>query len=471
MNFKKISMHLCFVYIILCFMFYFIAGDQLKYTDSEALPKPVEASDPIGEIVKGNDVYQAFRPTGDALTSISLKFATYNRKNSGDIQVKLIDDNKDELYDVSINKRDIKDNEFYKITFDKPITLKNTDEVAILISSYSSDKSQAVTIWYNNKVQGNKLKVANIEKEGMLCFTYESKNISLIGEYYFVICAILLFILLVYIAISSKRYKAGKNTALIALVSTYTKYKFLLNQLVLRDFKSKYKRSILGILWSFLNPLLTMIVQYVVFANLFKFNIDNFAVYLLSGIVFFNFFSEATTLAMTSITGNSTLINKVYVPKYIFPISRVISSVINLVLSIIPLILVMVLTGCKFTPAILLLPYGIICIILFSIGISFILSSLMVFFRDTQFIWSVLTMIWMYLTPIIYPESILTKSILYIVKLNPLYHFIGFIRTILLQGVSPEPISYLICGAYATVVFFIGAYIFKRSQDKFIIKL
>lgn len=247
------------------------------------------------------------------------------------------------------------------------------------------------------------------------------------------------------------------------------KYRFLMEQLVLRDFKTKYKRSILGVFWSFLNPLLMMTIQYAVFMNLFKFDIENYAVYLLSGIIFFNFFIEATTQAMTSIVGNAPLITKVYVPKYIFPVSRVFSSVINLLLSVIPLALVMIFSGMRITWSILLLPFGIMCMIIFTIGVSLVLSSIMVFFRDTQFLWGVITTAWMYATPIIYPESILTANILLIMKFNPMYHFVRFNRIILLHGVSPEPKAYLYCIVFALATLILGVFLFKKTQDKFVL--
>ena len=135
--------------------------------------------------------------------------------------------------------------------------------------------------------------------------------------------------------------KRGKNSSVAALCTLFCRYQFLLKQLVGRDFKTKYKRSVLGMAWSFMNPLLTMTVQYIVFSTLFKSNMANYPVYLLSGIVFFNFFSEAVSMGMTSITGNASLIKKVYMPKFVYPVARICSSLINLGLALIPLLLVM----------------------------------------------------------------------------------------------------------------------------------
>ena len=127
-------------------------------------------------------------------------------------------------------------------------------------------------------------------------------------------------------------------------------------------------------------------------------------------------------LALTSITGNAALITKVYVPKYIYPVSRVLSSTVNLLLSLIPLLFVMIISGVKPRPAILLLPFGLSCLLVFCIGMGFLLSTLMVFFRDTQFLWSVISMLWMYMTPIFYPESIIPQQYMTLYKCLSLIH-------------------------------------------------
>ena len=255
------------------------------------------------------------------------------------------------------------------------------------------------------------------------------------------------------------------------LVSVVNRYGYLIRQLVSRDFKSKYKRSVLGILWSFLNPLLTMLVQYIVFSTVFRSDTPNFPLYLLTGIVCFNFFSESSNMALQSIVGNASLITKVYVPKYIYPVSRILSSTINLLLSLIPLMVVMLLTHTPVRPVILLLPFGLICIVAFCMGVGFILSTMMVFFRDTQFLWGVVSLLWMYATPIFYPESILPDKLMFVFKCNPLYHIIRFIRIILIHGVSPEPKAYVLCLLASFVPLAAGTIVFKKCQDKFVLNL
>jgi ABC-2 type transport system permease protein len=255
------------------------------------------------------------------------------------------------------------------------------------------------------------------------------------------------------------------------LITVYHKYNFLLAQLVKRDFKTRYRRSVLGVLWSLLNPLLIMTVQFLVFSAIFRYDIPNFAVYLLSGIVMFNYMSDATVQSMNSIVQNASLINKVYVPKYIYPFSRVLSSSVNFLFSLAALYIVILISGLAVTFNHFAVLYGILCLFVFICGLSLFLAAVMVFFRDTQFLYSVFITAWMYLTPLFYPESILPQEVLIIVKLNPMYHFIRFIRAIILYDNVPNLRTWLFCAFFAIVPFIIGVIIFKRTQNKFILNL
>ena len=271
--------------------------------------------------------------------------------------------------------------------------------------------------------------------------------------------------------------KHNKKSLGIYFIRTYCKYQFLIEQLVTRDFKIKYKRSILGVFWSFLNPLLMMLVQYFVFVTIMKFEIPHYAIYLLCGIVIFNGFNDCTTQSMRSITGNATLITKVYVPKYIYPISKVCSASINILLSMAPLLLVTFVYGLfndlYLKPSILLLPFALITLIIFIMGMGFLLSSLMVFFHDIEFLWGVVASMWMYATPIIYDINTIAVGklswVASIIKLNPMYHYVEFVRSIIISGTSPALSEYVICLAYSFGMFAIGAFVFKKTQDKFVL--
>ncbi|MGL4981570.1 MAG: ABC transporter permease [Treponemataceae bacterium] len=248
-------------------------------------------------------------------------------------------------------------------------------------------------------------------------------------------------------------------------------YRFLLEQLVARDFKTKYKRSVLGVFWSFLNPLLTMAVQYIVFSRIFNRGDESYFAYLLSGIVFFSFFSETTTMGLVSITGNAPLLRKVYIPKSIFPIARILSSSINLSLSLIPLFLVCILTGVKIQWTIIFFPGVIFLLMVFCLGMSFFLSAAMVFFRDLQFLWGVVVLLWMYATPIFYPESIIPQKFDAILLLNPMRHFLRFGRNVLINGVLPPPSTFIYCMIFSFGMFALGLFVFRKTQNKFVLNL
>ena len=173
----------------------------------------------------------------------------------------------------------------------------------------------------------------------------------------------------------------------------------------------------------------------------------------------------------TSIVGNAGLITKVYMPKYIYPLTRVMSSVVNLGISLIPLVLVALATGVRFQKSAILAFYFWMCLIIFSLGLGLLLSAAMVFFRDTQFLWGVMTMIWMYATPIFYPESILPEEFRFMLNINPIYHFLRNTRICILDGISPEPAVYFYCLLMAACMLIVGAWVFRRSQDRFVLYL
>ena len=249
------------------------------------------------------------------------------------------------------------------------------------------------------------------------------------------------------------------------------RYGFLLEQLVKRNFSTKYRQSVLGVLWSFLNPLLTMAVQYVVFSTLFHSEISHFPVYLLSGIILFNFFNECVTLGMDSIVLNGPLITKVAMPKMIYPLSRSLSSLINLLIAFVPLLLVMLLSGAPVSPALLLAPLVMALTFLFALGMALILCTLNVFFRDTRFLWSVVSLLWTYATPIFYPISIIPAAWQPVFRLNPMYQFITCLRTITIEGAVPDIAQWGMCLLCALVPLALGWWVFRRNEDQFVFHL
>ncbi len=261
------------------------------------------------------------------------------------------------------------------------------------------------------------------------------------------------------------------------IFANFKKYQFLMSQLISRDFKVKYKRSVLGIVWSLLYPILMMAVMTMVFSQMFRFKVEgiNYLVYLMTGIVMFNYFSEASNSAMTSVVTNFGLINKVYIPKYIFPLAKCIFVGINFLLTLIPWIIIILLTqfGLGTYPAsiniyYLVIPYIFLCFFLFTVGIGLLLSCVSVFLRDVFYIYGIVITIWNYFTPVFYSIEILPDYLQQLFKFNPLYQFITAVRSIVLYGQCPSIGTLGLIGLIGVATLVIGSVIFKKNQDKFI---
>lgn len=247
-------------------------------------------------------------------------------------------------------------------------------------------------------------------------------------------------------------------------------YRYLLYQLVVRDLKVKYRRSFLGYLWSVLNPLLVMLVMTAVFSTMFKRDIENFPVYLLTGQVMFNFMVNSTNQGMRSILGSATLIKKTYVPKYIFVLAKITSCLVDFVLSLGALVLVMVFTGVRPTRYLFFAPLVLLFLYVFCIGVGLFLAQATVFFRDIQYIYSVITTAWMYLTPIFYPADMLAPQLLLLVKIfNPMYCYISLFRGVVLYGWMPAWHLWVYGCLAAILSLLVGMWSFLRSQDRFIL--
>ncbi|MDI9210786.1 MAG: ABC transporter permease [Clostridium butyricum] len=469
-NLKKYSVIAIVVYFVLAILFHNVAGKELYYKASKGNLESVQGSTSTYEITNHFNIKQTFVCKSDEIEYISLQFATFGRMNSGNINVKLINNDKI-LMDKNLDVSTLIDCGFVDIYADNPISNVQGELLDIEITSEFGENGNAVAPWYNPtlNIEGQQLYMNSEKVNGTICFKTFGRDHIKYSQYYWEFVAMIGAVLAIYLIRLNYKYKNGKKGTIIKFIESSIKYKFLIQQLVNRDFKAKYKRSVLGICWSFLNPLLTMLVQYIVFSTIFKSDIDNYPVYLLSGIILFNFFTEAVGMSLTSIVGNATLITKVYMPKCIYPITKVLSSTINLLISMIPLYIVIIIMNVKITKATLLLPFVILCVIAFCIGLGLILSSAMVFFRDTQFLWGVISLLWMYATPLFYPETIIPAQFMMIYKLNPMYHFIRFFRIVILYGTSPEPMVYFQCLLCAGVMLLIGSIVFKKTQDKFVL--
>ena len=252
---------------------------------------------------------------------------------------------------------------------------------------------------------------------------------------------------------------------------TFRNYSFLLRELIKRDISGKYKDSTLGLFWSFLNPLLSMIVLTIVFSTFFGRTIENFPVYLLSGKLVFDLFANATTGAMDSIKGNSEIIKKIYVPKYMFAVGIVCSEFINFLISLIVLVAVMFATGAPFYMSLLYSPIPLFFLLVLTMGVGLILATATTFFTDIKYLYGVLIMLLSFMTPLFYPIEIIPEQFLFFFKVNPLYAAVSSFRDIVLYGAFPQTkfLLYLIITSIIALV--IGVYLFYRYQDEFVINI
>lgn len=266
-------------------------------------------------------------------------------------------------------------------------------------------------------------------------------------------------------------------TKILGIFGNFKRYWFLMTQLIARDFKVKYKRSVLGVIWSLLNPILMMTVMAIVFSQMFKFKVEgiNYLVYLMTGIILFNYFSQASNMAMTSVVENFSLINKIYIPKYVFPIAKCLFIGIDFLLTLVPWLGIIALSyfglgeyTCHFNIYYLVLPYIFFCMLLFTIGMGLFLSCVSVFLRDVFHIYSIVLTLWNYLTPVFYSIEILPSKLQHLMQFNPLYQFLTATRTVVVYEQMPSFTSLGICTLFGVGMLLIGSFIFKKKQDKFI---
>ncbi len=247
------------------------------------------------------------------------------------------------------------------------------------------------------------------------------------------------------------------------------KYQPLIHELVSRDLKVKYRRSFLGYIWSILNPLLMMLLQSIIFSYMFRNDIPNFPLYLICGNTLFTFFNETTSMGLTSVIQNAPLIKKAYIPKFIFPISQAVSRFVTMLFSFGAVLLVMIFTRATFYWTIFLSWLPLVLLFFFSCGLGLLLSALAVYFRDMMHLYSILTMGWMYATPLFYPITALPETLQKLMKLNPLYHYINLFRNLMMYGNIPGPNTWIACIFCAVASMAIGLLVFRKLQKNFIL--
>ena len=248
------------------------------------------------------------------------------------------------------------------------------------------------------------------------------------------------------------------------------RYRDLVGALVSRDLKVRYRRSAIGFLWTMLQPLLMMLVLQTVFSTIFLAESaevpQNYEVYVLAGILFWNFFSQSIVASMNSLRGNAQLLQKLPVPKVVFPLATVLSGLVNLVFALLPLLVLLVVTGHPLKPALLFLPVSILIVALFTLGAGQLLTPLAVFFSDVVELIGVLLTLMFYMTPVIYPKDIVPENLRWMVRFNPVRSILEVFRDPIYQGEIP-PLSHLTVSiVIALLALGIGAWVFRRSSDR-----
>lgn len=258
-----------------------------------------------------------------------------------------------------------------------------------------------------------------------------------------------------------------------AIIDAFHRHRFLFTELVKRDFKKKYKRTYLGMLWSLLSPLLSLSVMYLVFSNIFNSTIDNYLIYLFCGNVVWSYFSDATNGGMASLMDNAEVFSKINVPKYLFLFSRNTSSLINFAMTFVVFLIFCVITGVQFGLHFFMLLVPIACLIVFNIGMGLVLSAMFVFFRDVQYLWSVFLTLLMYMSAIFYDPAAIGKifgifEAEKLLLLNPVYSYIKYFRVIVLEGRIPGLLTHALVIGWALLAVGIGALIYKKMNHKFL---
>ncbi len=469
---KKIKPLIWFtiIYMVFTTVFYILAGHELRFRPSRHNIYMQQGDTVTAELTAGVVYEQIFTPKIDLLENIGVYFTTFYRSNRGTLSIDVFDTRDNSL--ILSKTLDIAD-----LTTDAEVDLASDPIGGLygvplrMVISADSEPGAGVAPLVNTADDSTELYINGHREKGSLCYTVTGEEYIFFGLHYIEFAAAIWALGVCTILFILWRAEQGKKSYILGMIEAVRKYRFLIKQLVARDFKIKYKRSFLGLLWSFLNPLFMMLIQYFVFSRLFRADISNYPAYLLVGIVAYNFFSEAVGMTLTSIVSNAGLITKVYMPKYIYPVTRTLSSCVNLLTAIVPMLVVCAITGVQFKKSLFLALIFIALLLVFTLGIGLLLSASMVFFRDTQFLWGIVSMAWMYATPIFYPASIIPDEFRFLLDYNPLYLYIDNMRTCIIGGLSPEPRQYFACLIASLISIVAGSFVFLKTQDRFALYL
>ena len=260
---------------------------------------------------------------------------------------------------------------------------------------------------------------------------------------------------------------AEHQVSAISELKELSNYRYLLGQLVRRDITTRYKRSVLGVAWTMLNPLGTMLILTFVFSNFFRSEVQHFPVYILSGLLVWNFFSQATNAAISGLVWGGSLLKRIYIPSTVFGVSAIGTALVNMIMSLVPLVIVMLIDSAPFHLSMLFLPVSILLLTGFTLGFGLFISSLAVFFPDVGEMYQVLLTAWMYLTPVIYPESLISARYLLIFKLNPMYWMVKMFRLPIFEGRLPTLLEVLPAIAWSLGMLIVGWLFFTSRSEEY----
>ncbi len=248
-------------------------------------------------------------------------------------------------------------------------------------------------------------------------------------------------------------------------------YRELLRVLVSSELKLRYRRSVLGFFWTLLNPLLMMVVLSVVFSTVMRFNIRDYWVSLVAGLLPWTFFSQSVGTSLMSIVGKGALLKKVYIPKSIIPLSVVLAGLVNFLLSLVAMLVLMLAVGHPPALAVLFLPIPIAFMTLFAIGMALVFSCLNVYFRDFGHMTEVILQAWFYTSPVIYSLAMVPEPYRPYFMWNPLYFIIECFREPIFNGALPSAETVLTAGVVSLLAAIVGFLIFVRFERGFILRV
>lgn len=464
---KKIALWfvgLLVAYMLIATALYFLMGQQLYYRPSDGEFSLEQEFNCVQAPYEQRDVlYQRFTTTVQRVQKICLGWKSAQLTQTATVTMTLSRADNGQV--LAQQQTTLGNGNFVsQIDFDQPLQEANTQ---LLLTVQCDGWTPLYRVAPH---EGFLLSDGVTETNVALNLSVQGQDFVWLGANYWWIVLAGFAVVAAGLVVAVVRYRRNGTNFVMNCFADMTKYRFLINQLVARDFKTKYKRSVLGVLWSFLNPLLTTFVLYFVFSNVFRSSgqIENYTAYLVIGVTMFNYFTECCNMCLTSIVGNSHMITKVFVPKYIYPLTRTVSSSINFALALIPLFLIVFINGLFPTVSWILILFAFVCMAIFCYGLGLLLASAMVFFRDTQFLWGVVCMLWMYITPVFYPADIIPVQFSWVQTANPLFHFIDFVRTCIMQGVSPDPSRFVWCLASAIIMLLVGGFVFRKTQNNFV---